>query len=171
MSSEIEVLLDLLVRLGEIQTNYTSFIKKFPVIAEKRDTGHYIHGDIKLCGTISGRPSGGGDINLLALPSTGSKLAKPVKQIMTAPKGRLVVTADYNAQEDVAASIVTKDPNMLMGKILGRDGHSSRALAYFPELLSKHTKLIRETENASESVTFWIDDSKSGIDKFIIKEK
>jgi len=113
MSSEIEVLLDLLVRLGEIQTNYTSFIKKFPVIAEKRDTGHYIHGDIKLCGTISGRPSGGGDVNLLALPSTGSKLAKPVKQIMTAPKDRLVVTADYSSQEAVCAAIVSKDPNML----------------------------------------------------------
>ena len=96
MKTELEQLLTLLTRLGEIATNYSSFIKKFPIIAEERLGGHYIHGDIKLCGTISGRPSGGGDVNLLALPSTGSVLAKPVKGVMTAPKGRIVVTADYS---------------------------------------------------------------------------
>ena len=239
-------LLELLIRLGEITTNYTNFIKKFPTIAEKRNTGHYIHGDIKLCGTLcftkdtliltnkgyktydciklgeqvvthnsrlrpvidkfssglspiikittvngltlkvtpnhpicvgdywieakdleigdelktlhkepeqkidfiedyvaklellpeqevfsltikedashftngilthnSGRPSAGGDVNLLALPSTGSVLAKPVKKVMTPPKDRLIVTADYSSQEAVCAAIVSKDPNML----------------------------------------------------------
>ena len=51
------------------------------------------------------------------------------------------------------------------------DNRSMRALACFPELLPEHTKLIKEAENASETATFWVDDSKTGIGKFIIKEK
>ena len=167
--SELEQLLELLIRLGEISTNYSNFIKKFPIIAEKRDTGHYIHGDIKLCGTISGRPAGGGDVNLLALPSTGSVLAKPVKGVMTAPEGRILVTADYSGQEDFAASVVSKDPKMLMGKILGRDGHSERCLAYFPELLPIHVKLLEQIKEGN-SQKFYIDTDKTGVSQFIIKE-
>ena len=50
------------------------------------------------------------------------------------------------------------------------DNHSSRALAYFPELLPEHIELIKRAENASKDATFWIDNSKSGLDKFSIKE-
>jgi DNA polymerase I-like protein with 3'-5' exonuclease and polymerase domains len=171
LNRDLKQLLTLLIRLGEITTNYTSFIKKFPNIAEKRTTGHYIHGDIKLCGTLSGRCSGGGDVNLLALPSTGSVLAKPVKQIMTSPKGRIVVTADYSGQEDYCASVVSKDQRMLDGKELGRDGHSERALAYFPELLTKHVALIKNAESSPKGTKYYFDDSQCGLDRLTIEEK
>jgi hypothetical protein len=61
---------------------------------------------------------------------------------------------------------VSKDPEMLKGKILNIDGHSARAIAYFPELLPEHIKKLEEAENATK---FYIDDSKEGLDKFICK--
>jgi len=158
--------LDKLIRLKEIQTSYTNFIVKFVEKSEELDETYYLHGNIKLCTTISGRPTGGGDVNLLALPSTGSVLAKPVKQCFSAGEGRLMLGADYSAQEDMAASIISKDPEMLRGKILGIDGHSARALAYFPEELPEHTKLLKQAEKAQK---FYIDDSKTGLDKFTCK--
>ena len=65
--------------------------------------------------------------------------------------------------------MVAEDPNMLAGKVLGRDGHSERCLAYFPELLKEHVSLIARAKEGN-NLKFFIDDSKKGIKKFIIKE-
>jgi len=159
-------ILSSLIRLKELSTNYTSFITKFVEKSEELDGSYYLHGNIKLCTTISGRPTGGGDVNLLALPSTGSVLAKPVKQCFSAGEDRIILTADYSGQEDYCASVVSKDPEMLKGKILGIDGHSARALAYFPELLPEHTKLLKQAEKATE---FYIDEEEEGLNKYSIK--
>jgi hypothetical protein len=67
------------------------------------------------------------------------------------------------SQEDYAASVVTNDPNMLSGKLLGRDGHSERAIAYVPELVPKHVKMIEDAEKASK---FFVDDSLEGLNKY-----
>ena len=60
---------------------------------------------------------------------------------------------------------------MLSGKILGRDGHSSRALAYFPELLPEHIDLINRAKDSPKGTKFFIDDSVEGVAKFVIKDK
>jgi hypothetical protein len=95
MSKDVVKLIEDLVSLGELATNYSNYISKFPLIAEERKGEYYIHGQSKLAGTISGRPAGGGDINVLALPSTRSVLAKPVKRCLTAAKDRLILASDY----------------------------------------------------------------------------
>lgn len=168
-NKELVLIVDALIEHKQVATNLNNFIKKFAFNTQQKDNGkgsHYLYGSIKLGTTISGRPTGGGTCNLLALPSTGSVLAKPVKKCFRAPEDRLMVGSDYSGQEDVAASIVSKDPEMLRGKILGIDGHSSRAVAYFPELLPEHTKKLEQAETAS---SFYCDDSKTGLDKFICK--
>jgi DNA polymerase-1 len=161
-------IVDQLIRLKEITTNYSNFILKFTTKTKQKngEGAYYLHGAVKLGTTVSGRPTGGGDVNMLALPSTGSVLAKPVKQCFRAEKGRLLVGSDYAGLEDFCASVVTKDTNMLRGKILGIDGHSERAVAYFPEELPEHVKKLEEAEQASK---YYIDDSKTGLDKFICK--
>jgi len=152
-----------LIRLKEIVVNQTNFISKFVNDSIEVNGNHYIHGNIKLCTTISGRPTGGGDINILALPSTGSVLSSPVKQCFSPPEDRIFVTADYTGLEAYCGAVITKDPAMLGSMIHGIDTHCNNATAYFPELLPEHTKLLKEAENASE---FYIDDSKEGLKKF-----
>ena len=165
-TKEVIELLENLIKLGQLSTNYSNFIHKFPKIAEERKGEYYIHGTTKLAGTISGRPSGGGDINVLALPSTGSVLAKPVKRCLTAAPGRLILASDFSGQEDYAASVVSGDPEMLSGKLLGRDGHSSRVLAYVPEEVPDHVRLIKKAKTATK---FYTDDDIEGVDKFKCK--
>jgi hypothetical protein len=158
-----------LIELKQLTTNQTNFIEKFAFETSQKDSGlgsHYLYGSVKLGTTISGRNTGGGTCNLLALPSTGSVLAKPVKECFRATEKRILLGSDYNFLEDFCASVVSKDPEMLKGKILGIDGHSARAIAYFPELLPEHVKKLEEAENATK---FYIDDSKEGLDKFICK--
>ena len=168
MKKELLKILDSLIELKEISTNYNSFITKF-VTKSKQKNGkgqHYLHGSLKLCTTISGRPTGGGTINMLALPSTGSVLAKPVKSCFRVHHDRLLIGADYSSQEGVCAGLVTKDPAMLDSMIDGIDQHSMRVVAYTPEVVPKHVKLLKQAETASK---FYIDTSKSGVDKFKCK--
>jgi hypothetical protein len=45
------------------------------------------------------------------------------------------------------------------------DGHSQRAIAYFPELLPEHTKLLKQAETASK---FYIDEEEEGLTQYSI---
>ena len=97
-TKEIINIIDSLIELKQIQTNYTNFICKFVDKAKQKDNEgqYFLHGNLKLCTTVSGRPTGGGDVNMLALPSTGSVLAKPVKGCFRVHNDRLIVSADYS---------------------------------------------------------------------------
>jgi len=164
-NTDVKLILDKLVELKSYSTNQNNFIKKFVqnTVQKSGEGAYYLHGELNIGGTISGRPTGGGTCNLLALPSTGSVLASPVKQCFRLPDDRLMVGSDYAGQEDYCASVVSRDKEMLKGKILGLDGHSQRALAYFPELLPIHTKKLKDAETATK---FYIDDSKTGVNKY-----
>ena len=175
-SKEAIKIIDLILQVYTVSGVFNNFTTKFTTVTKpkiKSKNTVYLHGGINLCGTISGRPSGGGgesSVNLLNLPSTGSPLAKQVKQCFRPPEGRLWIGADYTGQEAMAAALVTKDPNMLKPLTKGYDGHSMRALQFFPEKLPKHVKRITKAAKANIADEFFYDDTKTGLDRWVHAE-
>ena len=92
----------------------------------------YLHGSFNLGGTRSGRLSSSNP-NLTNIPSTGTKYAKHIKQCFSAPKGWVMVGADFTALEDVMAALLTKDPFKLAPYTNGYDSHCLRAYAYYKD--------------------------------------
>jgi len=83
-------------------------------------------------GTISGRLSSSGQINLQTIPS-GSKYAKKIKSLFVAPAGKIMATADYSALEDRLIANESKDPNKVNVFLKGIDGHCLNAYGYFKD--------------------------------------
>lgn len=72
--------------------------------------------------------------NLQNLPS-GSKYGKIIKSCFEAPKGWLFCGADFSALEDKIGAILSKDKMKILEFSRELDGHSVRALKFFPEEL------------------------------------
>jgi DNA polymerase-1 len=123
-------LLKNLIKLGEATKISDTFVKAFKEGTLKKDGRRYLHGNFNQTGTKSGRLSSS-DPNLTNLPSSGTQYAKPVKKGFKAPKGKLIVGADFDSLEDKISALTTKDPNKLKVYIDGFDGHSLRAYSYF----------------------------------------
>jgi DNA polymerase-1 len=101
------------------------------------DGWYYMFGNFNLGGTVSGRLSSN-DPNLTNLPAGGhagrkGEYGKMIKSCVEAPPGWIFAGLDFNSLEDNISALTTKDPNKLKVYTDGYDGHSLRALAYFPE--------------------------------------
>ena len=93
-----------LLKISAVKTTRTNFVENF--------LSYHINGraypNYKLWGTLSFRPSGGGDkkgvksgfLNPLNQPATGSPQAKFVKRCIAAPKGKILIMADLSSLED-----------------------------------------------------------------------
>jgi len=123
--------IDALIGLSKVSKIITTFIPAFEEGKIKSDGMRYLHGSFKLGGAVSGRMSSYAP-NMQNLPS-GSTYGKLIKSCFVAPKGWLMVYADYSSLEDRISGLVTKDPNKLRVYSDGFDGHSLRASYYFPE--------------------------------------
>ena len=109
-----------------------TFIKAFKEnVILKNDGCYYLHGNFNLGVVISGRLSSSGP-NLQNMPS-GSTYGKLIKACFKAPKGWLMVSADFAALEAMIGALLTRDPNKLKAYIQGYDGHCINAFAYWPE--------------------------------------
>lgn len=116
-----------------IKVNGT-FIKALLDLSIEHPDGNWVlNGNLKMGGTQSGRLSSS-EPNLQNLPA-GSKFGKLVKSCIVAPEGWLFAASDYNALEDKIAALLSKDPMKIAEFSKNMDGHSIRALAFFPEEL------------------------------------
>lgn len=84
--------------------------------------------------------------NLQNLPS-GSKYGKIIKNCFVAPDGWLFAGADFSALEDRIGAILSKDKNKTLEFSKGFDGHSLRALAFFPEELPDGLQIDSKEDN------------------------
>ena len=132
-AKEVLALLKSLKNLGEVDKILSTFIPAFEQNRLNHENGEWwLHGSFLLGGTVSGRLSSSKP-NLTNLPSTGTKYAKTIKQIFQPPEGWIMVGADFSSLENRIQGLLTKDPNVLAPYIIGYDGHSLRAYAYFKE--------------------------------------
>lgn len=109
-----------------------TFIKAFLEHSVLKDDGcYYLHGSFNLGGTVSGRLSSSAP-NLQTIPS-GSKFSKLIKDCFTAPKGWLLIGADFNALEARIGALLPKDPAKLIVYTDGYDSHSYATYGYWPD--------------------------------------
>ena len=109
---EVLVLLDALIALAEVDILLNNFMQAFKAAHPKQDGRHYLFGNFKLGGTVSGRLSSASP-NLQNIPSSGSKYAKLIKQCIRPPKDWILVGADFASLEDRISALTTKDSNKL----------------------------------------------------------
>lgn len=127
----IKDLLNALLDFTAVEKILTSFIKALKASCLGPDGWYYLFGNFNLGGTVSGRLSSSKP-NLQNLPAT-SKYAKLIKSCFQAPPGWLFMGLDFASLEDRISALTTKDPNKLRVYTDGFDGHSLRAVSYWPE--------------------------------------
>lgn len=133
--------------LADVSKINNTFIKAFQ--KEK----YFVHGNLKLGGTQSGRLSSNSP-NLTNLPAHGA-MGKLVKGCVVAPEGWLFGGADFSALEERIGAILSKDPNRVKVYTDGYDGHSMRAHKYFNNQMPDIVEALAKAETATK---FWIDD-------------
>lgn len=133
--------LEALIAYGGVGTILDTFVPAFEAALDA-GTGDvvWIHGNFNLGGTVSGRLSSS-EPNLTNIPAKVQvkigdikiDLGKLVKYCFISPPGWLFGGADFNSLEDMISALTTKDPNKLKVYTDGFDGHSVRAVGYWPE--------------------------------------
>jgi len=121
--TEIITLIDNILKLSEISKITGTFLKAF------KAGGDFLHGNLKLGGTQSGRLSSNSP-NLTNLPAKGV-MGKLIKGCVVAPAGWLFCGADYNALEARINAIVSQDPNRIKIYTQGFDSHCLNAYSYY----------------------------------------
>lgn len=136
-----------LIGLSSVSKILSAFIPAFEKGLHKADGMAYLHGSFNLGGTVSGRLSSSKP-NMQNLPA-GSEYGKLIKSCFQAPKGCLMVGADFASLEDRINALLTKDVNKLLVYTAGFDGHALRAAAYFKEELEAEGIFIDMSDPAS----------------------
>ncbi|AGM46929.1 DNA polymerase [Alteromonas phage vB_AmaP_AD45-P2] len=95
-----------------------------------------LYGQYKLLGAKTGRFTSSSP-NMLNMPSTRSRFAKPVKRCFVAPEGKIILAADYSALEDRVIACLSRDVNKCNIFLKGLDGHSLNALGYFNDEIAE----------------------------------
>ncbi|TFZ81432.1 DNA polymerase [Candidatus Macondimonas diazotrophica] len=140
---DVKVLLEAL-----IDNSYSSIIKNnFIAGFDKFTVDGRLFGNVSLFGAKSFRLTSNSP-NLLNQPSTGSIYAKAVKDCFTAPKGRIIYSADLTALEDKGMANLSKDENKVALFLENLDGHSLSACYYFKPLVEE---LIGEFDDPKEA--------------------
>lgn len=135
IAEETKGFLEILLEFKASAIIINTFLPAFLKAKQGPDGWHYLFGNFRLGGTLSGRLSSNNP-NLQNIPSSAggplkSRLAKLVKECFEAPPGWLFVGLDFDSLEDRISALTTKDPEKLKVYTDGYDGHSLRAYGYF----------------------------------------
>ncbi len=120
-----------LIHLSKVDKILQAFIPNFKNATLVSDGTYRLYGGFNLGGTASGRLSSSKP-NLQQIPS-GSTFGKLIKKCFKGPPGHIFTGADYSALEDVANSLLTKDPAKIAVWDQGFDGHCYRMVRYWPD--------------------------------------
>jgi DNA polymerase-1 len=141
-----------LIDFSSVAILLSTFIPAFEEGIDRGQPGIlWLHGSFVLGGTVSGRMSSNSP-NLQNIPS-GSRWAKLIKTIFTAPECWLFCGADFSSLEDRINALLTKDPNKLKVYTDGYDSHSLRCAAYFPALMPDITEALTHAVTIEDRVT------------------
>jgi hypothetical protein len=119
-----------------------------------------LYGQYNLLGAKSGRYTSSNP-NMLNAPSTGSRFAKPVKKCFTAPSGKVIMAADYNALEDRVIASLSRDTNKCDIFLKNLDGHSLNALGYFPDRIKNLITLTGDVPTDVKAFKELVDNGNS----------
>lgn len=129
--------LELLMEYKASAIILNTFLPAFLKAERGPDGWHYLFGNFRLGGTLSGRLSSNNP-NLQNIPSSAGaplkkRLAKLIKECFEAPEGWIFCGLDFDSLEDRISALTTRDPEKLKVYTDGYDGHSLRAYSYFGE--------------------------------------
>lgn len=115
----------------------STFLPAFLKAKQGPDGWHYLFGNFRLGGTLSGRLSSNNP-NLQNIPSSAGaplkkRLAKLIKECFEAPPGWLFCGLDFDSLEDKISAVTTRDPEKIKIYEHGYDGHCYRAYHYWPD--------------------------------------
>lgn len=136
-------LIDALIDFSDVNKILTAFIPAFKKAYKAPDGWHYLCGNFRLGGTVSGRLSSNSP-NLQNLPATGSKYAKTIKKCFSPPPDWLFVGEDFASLEDRISALTTKDKNKLKVYLEHYDGHCLRSYSYFHDQMPDITEQLKE---------------------------
>lgn len=132
---ETKAFLEILMEYKASAIILSTFLPAFLKAYKGPDGWHYLFGNFRLGGTLSGRLSSNNP-NLQNIPSSAgaplkARLAKLIKECFEAPPGWIFCGLDFDSLEDRISALTTKDPEKLKVYTDGYDGHSLRAYSYF----------------------------------------
>ncbi|MGL4616535.1 MAG: DNA polymerase [Shewanella sp.] len=149
-SEEVKPIFEYLNTIAKAGKMKSTFIEALKTSSIRRNGHSFLHGSFNLAKVVSGRLSSSSP-NLQNMPS-GTELAKVFKSIFSAPEGWLWGGADYSALEERVNTILTNDPNKRAVYLDGYDGHSFRALNYFPDELTAISEALEKASTTEERV-------------------
>lgn len=129
-NNDQKMVLRVLIHISKVEKILQAFIPNFLNATPVSDGTYRLYGGFNLGGTASGRLSSSKP-NLQQIPS-GSTYGKLIKKCFRGPKGSIFTGADYSALEDVANSLLTKDPAKVKVWSDSYDGHCYRMVNYWP---------------------------------------
>ena len=137
ITDEVKTLLEILLEYKASAIILSTFLPAFLKAKKGPDGWHYLFGNFRLGGTLSGRLSSNGP-NLQNIPSSSGaplkkRLAKLIKECFEAPPGWIFCGLDFDSLEDRISALTTRDPEKLKVYTDGYDGHSLRAYGYWGE--------------------------------------
>ena len=117
ISQDTKDFLEILLEFKASAIIISTFLPAFLKAKQGPDGWHYLFGNFRLGGTLSGRLSSNNP-NLQNIPSSAGaplkkRLAKLIKECFEAPPGWLFCGLDFDSLEDRISALTTRDPNKL----------------------------------------------------------
>lgn len=144
---QYQLILNTIKQYNDVEKILSAFIPAFKTPSTDLYGNHRLTGYFNIGGAVSGRMSSS-NINMQQLPSTGSRFAKPVKEVFVSNNEWIMCGIDFNALESRIDALTTKDPNKLKVFSEGWDSHCLNAVIAFGHLMPDIDPTNKESVNS-----------------------